>query len=34
VVGETRVEKVIAAVDRLETFKDIKALTQLLTTVR
>lgn len=33
-LGATRVEKMVAAVDRLETFKDIRALTQLMTTVR
>jgi 2-methylcitrate dehydratase PrpD len=34
VIGATRVEKVVAAVDGLETLKDVKALTRLLTTVR
>jgi 2-methylcitrate dehydratase PrpD len=34
VIGATRVGKVIEAVDGLESLKDIKVLTQLLTTVR
>jgi integral membrane sensor domain MASE1 len=34
VIGAARVEKVVEAVDRLETLKDVKALTQLLTTIR
>jgi 2-methylcitrate dehydratase PrpD len=34
VIGATRVEKVVAAVDRLESLKDIRELTKLVTTVR
>jgi 2-methylcitrate dehydratase PrpD len=34
VIGATRVEKVVAAVDRLESLKDIRELTKLTTTVR
>ena len=34
VIGATRIAKVVEAVDHLETLKDIRALTQLVTTVR
>jgi 2-methylcitrate dehydratase PrpD len=34
VIGATRVERVVIAVDRLETLKDIRELTKLTTTVR
>jgi 2-methylcitrate dehydratase PrpD len=34
VIGAARIAKVVDAVDHLETLKDIRALTQLLTTVR
>jgi len=34
VIGATRVEKVVGAVDRLEALKDIRELTKLTTTVR
>jgi 2-methylcitrate dehydratase PrpD len=34
VIGATRVEKVVAAVDRPESLKDIRELTKLVTTVR
>jgi hypothetical protein len=34
VIGATRVEKVVAAVDGLELMKDMRALTTLVTTIR
>jgi hypothetical protein len=34
VIGATRVGKVVAAVDRLETLEDIRELTKLVTTVK